>query len=57
MVTVINSAPPTYYGLSSDSKPTTNIQNGSMFVEIDTGVVSLFNQEGSAWVEQFSFQA
>lgn len=38
-------------GLSTDSKPTENISNGSVFMEINTGKAFLFNEEGSAWVE------
>lgn len=43
-------------GLSTDTKPTTGIINGSIFCEVDTGKVYFFNEAGSAWVEQFSFQ-
>jgi hypothetical protein len=39
------------YGTSSDSKPTTGIVMGSVFVEVDTGKVFLFNEDSSAWVE------
>ena len=38
-------------GLSGDTKPTENISNGSVFMEINTGKAFLFNEEGSAWVE------
>ena len=37
--------------LSTDSKPTTNIQNGSMVIEMDTGKIFMFNEDGTAWVE------
>lgn len=57
MITVVNSNPPTYYGLSTDTQPTDRVENGSIFVEIDTGKVYFYNQAGAAWVEQFSFQA
>lgn len=46
----------TIFCLYSDTKPTENIANGSIAVEIDTGKVFFFNEEGGAWVEQFSFQ-
>lgn len=46
-----------YWGLSTDSKPTTGVGNGSIFIEINTGKVYFFNGEGAAWVEQFSFQS
>ena len=39
------------FGLSTDTKPTTNIITGSVFVEVDTGKVYLFNETASAWVE------
>lgn len=40
------------WGLSTDSKPTTGIVTGSVFVEVNTGKVFLFNEDSSAWVEQ-----
>ena len=43
-------------GLSSDTKPTTYIAEGSIFCEVDTGKVYFFNETSSTWVEQFSFQ-
>lgn len=43
-------------GLSTDTKPTSGIINGSIFVEVDSGKVFFFNEAGEAWVEQFSFQ-
>lgn len=49
-------APVEIHCLSSDTKPTANIANGSICVEVDTGKVYFFNEAGSAWVEQFSFQ-
>lgn len=39
------------FGLSTDSKPTTNIITGSVFVEVDTGKAFLFNETASEWVE------
>lgn len=44
-------------GLSTDSKPTEGILTGSIFVEVDTGKVFLFNRAAGTWVEQFSFQS
>ena len=38
-------------GLSTDTKPTENIPNGSTFIEINTGKVYIFNEAGAAWVE------
>lgn len=43
-------------GDSNDTKPTTGICDGSIFVESDTGIVSFFNEASGEWVEQFSFQ-
>ena len=40
----------TYYGLSTDSKPT-GIANGSCFIEMDTGKLYFWNAAGTAWVE------
>ena len=39
------------FGLSTDTKPTTGIITGSVFVEVDTGKAFLFNETASAWVE------
>lgn len=39
------------YGLSSDTKPTTNIAQGSVFIEIDTSNAYFFNEASSAWVK------
>lgn len=38
-------------GLSTDSKPTDGIANGSMFVEMDTGKIYLFDADGETWRE------
>lgn len=37
--------------LSSDTKPTVGIANGSMCLEMNTGKIYVFNEAGSAWVE------
>ena len=37
--------------LSTDSKPTTGIANGSMVLEMDSGKIYAYNEAGSAWVE------
>lgn len=36
--------------LSSDTKPT-NVANGSMLLEMDTGKVLMFDADGEAWLE------
>lgn len=40
----------TFYGLSTDSKPTSG-GNGSCFIEIDTGKAFFFDAENSLWLE------
>lgn len=44
-----------YAGLSTDTKPTEDIiATGSVFIEVDTGDVYFFNEEGSSdheWVK------
>lgn len=35
--------------LSLDNKPTTGISNGSLALEIDTGDVYAFDEEGAEW--------
>lgn len=37
--------------LSTDSKPTDGIANGSICLEMDTGKVYAYNEAGEAWVE------
>lgn len=37
--------------LSTDSKPTTGIANGSICIEMNTGKIFMFNEAASAWVE------
>lgn len=37
--------------LSTDSKPTEGIANGSLCLEMDTGDIYAFNEAGSAWVK------
>lgn len=37
--------------LSTDTKPTDGIANGSACIEMDTGKIFMFNEAGSAWVE------
>ena len=53
---LVNSYIYSFTGLSTDTKPTrtyknTQIQNGSQFVEMDTGKVFMYNETGHAWVE------
>ena len=51
MVTFVNNDPPTYYGLSTDVKPTQYVQNGASFIEMDTDKLYLFDASDSSWNE------
>ena len=37
--------------LSTDTKPTTDIANGSILIEMDTGDIYMFNETAGAWVK------
>ena len=39
------------YGLSTDTKPT-NVHNASIFYEMDTKKMYLFDKENTSWLEQ-----
>lgn len=51
MITVSNTQPPTYYGLSTDIKLTAHVENGSSFVEMDTGIVWFFDESTGQWLQ------
>lgn len=38
-------------GLSTDEKPTENVSNGSIFIEIDTSKIYFYDAENSQWKE------
>ena len=38
-------------GLSTDTKPTEHVSNGSVFLEIDTGEVYIFDKENIQWIK------
>lgn len=38
-------------GLSTDEKPIENIENGSVFIEIDTGKIYMYDLENEQWME------
>lgn len=50
----------TYWGLSSDTKPITAtlregerpILNGSIFYEMNTGFVYMYDEENTRWIKQ-----
>lgn len=37
------------FGLSTDAKPTTNVANGSVFIEMDTKKLYFFDETNSQW--------
>ena len=37
--------------LAADTKPTTDIANGSQLIEMDSGKVYFFDEAGSDWIE------
>lgn len=41
----------TYFGNSSETKPTADLADGSVFVEVDTGNAVLFNESAGSWGE------
>ena len=46
--TGIENPPAEYRGLSSDTKPD-NAPNGSLFIEMDTGTVWIYDEENELW--------
>lgn len=51
MITV-NNLTDKYYGLSTDTKPTDNVRNGSTFFEIDTSKSYVYDEQNKQWIEQ-----
>lgn len=50
MITATNQRPLTYYGRSTDTKPTGILGgNGQKFIEIDTHAEFLYDEEGNQW--------
>lgn len=41
-----------FYGTSGDTKPTQDIENASVFYEMDTQKVFMFDADSNAWLEQ-----
>ena len=50
MITYDNSNPQNIFGKSTDTKPLT-AQNGSFFIEINTGKIYVFDAEAKTWLE------
>ena len=40
------------YGLSTDTKPTAEVPNGSVCIEIDTGAFFFFDEISKTWAEK-----
>lgn len=40
-----------FAGLSTDSKPTEDVGNGSFFIEENTGKIYIFDEENKQWIE------
>ena len=45
MITTINEKTYEFRGLSTDEKPVEKVGNGSVFIEIDTGKVFIFDEQ------------
>lgn len=41
--------PETFYGLSTDAKPSENVANGSVFIEMDTSTIYFYDLENKTW--------
>lgn len=41
----------TMFGLSTDEKPTSNVVNGSAFIEMDSSTIYFFDASSSQWIE------
>lgn len=41
-----------YFGLSTDTKPVTNVLNAEIFYEMDTKKAFLFDESNKKWLEQ-----
>ena len=50
MVSIINLDMINYIGLSTDTKPTENMQNGSSFYEMDTGATYYYDADSETWI-------
>ena len=51
MTTTINEKTYEYRGLSTDVKPLEEAGNGSVFIEMDTGKVFMFDEQNKVWKE------
>lgn len=44
----------TYYGKSSDAKPVSGVPNASIFYEIDSGLLFMFDKDSQTWINNNS---
>lgn len=51
MVSIVNRAMTEYIGLSTDTKPSGNMVNGSSFYEMDTGDTYYWDADGEEWAK------
>ena len=51
MITATNEKTYELRGLSTDEKPVESVGNGSIFIEIDTGKVFLYDADNKVWRE------
>ncbi len=51
MITAINQKTYEFRGLSTDEKPIENVGNGSVFFEMDTLKVFMFDESDKKWIE------
>ena len=51
MITATNEKTYEFRGLSTDEKPVEKLGNGSVFIEIDTGKVFMFDEQNKVWKE------
>lgn len=51
MITATGTQTTEYRGLSTDVKPTKYVGNGSMFFEMDTLKIFMFDEENKEWLE------
>lgn len=49
MITTRNEKTYEFRGLSTDVKPVENVGNGSVFIEMDTSKVFMFDEQNKVW--------
>jgi len=51
MITSVDQSTYEFRGLSTDTKPTENVGNGSLFFEMDTSKWYMFDASANTWME------